>query len=98
MNFEGKKVLVCGMARSGVSAAQCLYELGARVTISDSKAEEKLAEALQPLEGMDIRRCLGDQAQPADLEGTGQAPAITAIPAVSLPRTGGSPTGTSTAF
>ena len=68
MNFEGKKVLVCGMARSGVSAAQCLYELGARVTISDSKAEEKLAEALQPLEGMDIRRCLGDQAQPADLE------------------------------
>ncbi len=98
MNFEGKKVLVCGMARSGVSAAQCLYELGARVTISDSKAEEKLAEALQPLEGMDIRRCLGDQAQPADLESYDlavtspgipmQAPILRAVQAAGVPLIG----------
>lgn len=98
MNFEGKKVLVCGMARSGVSAAQCLYELGARVTISDSKAEEKLAEALQPLEGMDIRRCLGDQAQPEDLESYDlavtspgipmQAPILRAVQAAGVPLIG----------
>lgn len=98
MNFEGKKVLVCGMARSGVSAAQCLYELGARVTISDSKVEEKLAEALQPLEGMDIRRCLGDQAQPADLESYDlavtspgipmQAPILRAVQAAGVPLIG----------
>lgn len=98
MNFEGKKVLVCGMARSGVSAAQCLYELGARVTISDSKAEEKLAEALQPLEGMDIRRSLGDQAQPADLESYDlavtspgipmQAPILRAVQAAGVPLIG----------
>lgn len=98
MNFEGKKVLVCGMARSGVSAAQCLYELGARVTISDSKAEEKLAEALQPLEGMDIRRCLGGQAQPADLESYDlavtspgipmQAPILRAVQAAGVPLIG----------
>ena len=98
MNFEGKKVLVCGMARSGVSAAQCLYELGARVTISDSKAEEKLAEALQPLEGMDIRRCMGDQAQPADLESYDlavtspgipmQAPILRAVQAAGVPLIG----------
>ena len=98
MNFEGKKVLVCGMARSGVSAAQCLYELGARVTISDSKAEETLAEALQPLEGMDIRRCLGDQAQPADLESYDlavtspgipmQAPILRAVQAAGVPLIG----------
>ena len=98
MNFEGKKVLVCGMARSGVSAAQCLYELGARVTISDSKAEEKLAEALQPLEGMDIRRFLGDQAQPADLESYDlavtspgipmQAPILRAVQAAGVPLIG----------
>lgn len=98
MNFEGKKVLVCGMARSGVSAAQCLYELGARVTISDSKAEEKLAEARQPLEGMDIRRCLGDQAQPADLESYDlavtspgipmQAPILRAVQAAGVPLIG----------
>ena len=53
MNFEGKKVLVCGMARSGVSAAQCLYELGARVTISDSKAEEKLAKLKEKLAALE---------------------------------------------
>ena len=98
MNFEGKKVLVCGMARSGVSAAQCLYELGARVTISDSKAEEKLAEALQPLEGMDISRCLGDQAQPADRESYDlavtspgipmQAPILRAVQAAGVPLIG----------
>lgn len=64
MNFEGKKVLVCGMARSGVSAAQCLYELGARVTISDSKAEEKLAEAAPAPGGHGHPPLPGGQAQP----------------------------------
>lgn len=68
MGFEGKKVLVCGMARSGVAAAQCLYECGARVTISDGKTAEQLAQALEPLQEMDIRRCLGDAAIPEDLK------------------------------
>ena len=61
MGFEGKKVLVCGMARSGVAAAQCLYECGAKVTICDNKSEQQLSEALAPLAGMDIRRCLGGE-------------------------------------
>ena len=61
MGFEGKKVLICGMARSGVAAAQCLYECGAKVTICDNKTEQQLSEALAPLEGMDIRRCLGGE-------------------------------------
>ena len=68
------------------------------MTISDSKAEEKLAEALQPLEGMDIRRCLGDQAQPADLESYDlavtspgipmQAPILRAVQAAGVPLIG----------
>lgn len=61
MGFEGKKVLVCGMARSGVAAAQCLYECGAKVTICDNKTEQQLSETLAPLAGMDIRRCLGGE-------------------------------------
>ena len=61
MGFEGKKVLVCGMARSGVAAAQCLYECGAKVTICDNKTEQQLSGALAPLAGMDIRRCLGGE-------------------------------------
>ena len=68
MDFEGKKILVCGMARSGVAAAQCLYEQGARVSISDSKTEEMLRDVLAPLDKLDIRRCLGDAAIPQDLK------------------------------
>ena len=37
--FEEKKVLVCGMARSGQAAAKKLHELGATVTVTDSNKE-----------------------------------------------------------
>lgn len=40
--FKGKKVLVVGFARSGISAALVLIANGARVTISDSKKREDL--------------------------------------------------------
>ena len=80
MGYEGKKILVCGMARSGVAAAQCLYECGARVTISDGKTEEQLGEALRPLEEMDIRRCLGKDAIPQDLAGYDLAVTSPGIP------------------
>ena len=41
MNYEKKKVLVVGMARSGVAAAQLLRACGAEVTVNDSKTEEE---------------------------------------------------------
>ena len=59
MSFEGKKILVCGMARSGVAAAKCLHDCGAIVTINDNTTEEALAEALKPLEGLNIAKALG---------------------------------------
>ena len=62
MSFAGKKILVCGMARSGVAAAKCLHDCGAKVTISDNKTEDKLAEALQPLQGLAIEKALGGAA------------------------------------
>ena len=40
MDFNQKKVLVVGMARSGVAAAQLLRASGADVTVNDSKSEE----------------------------------------------------------
>ena len=40
MKFEKKNVLVVGMARSGVAAAQLLRASGAVVTVNDSKTEE----------------------------------------------------------
>ncbi|WP_018921344.1 UDP-N-acetylmuramoyl-L-alanine--D-glutamate ligase [Salsuginibacillus kocurii] len=47
--FNGKEVLVLGMAKSGVAAAKLLHQLGAYVTINDALPEEKLTnvEALR---------------------------------------------------
>ena len=59
MNYEKKKVLVVGMARSGVAAAQLLRASGAEVTVNDSKTEEELGQHLKPLEGLQLERCFG---------------------------------------
>ena len=44
MNFENKKVLVCGMAKSGISAAELLASLGADVTLQDKKEYADLGD------------------------------------------------------
>ena len=59
MEWEKKKVLVVGMARSGVAAAQLLRASGAEVTVNDSKSEEELGEQLKPLEGLQLTRRFG---------------------------------------
>jgi UDP-N-acetylmuramoylalanine--D-glutamate ligase len=42
LDVKGKRVLVVGLGKSGVSAATFLQSLGARVTVSDSKTEDEL--------------------------------------------------------
>lgn len=59
MKYEGKKVLVVGMARSGVAAAQLLVKHGALVTVNDSKTREQLSDVLAPLEQLPVRWALG---------------------------------------
>lgn len=59
MDFNQKKVLVVGMARSGVAAAQLLRACGADVTVNDSKSEEELGSQLSPLEGLQLTRKFG---------------------------------------
>jgi len=46
MNFKGMKTLVCGIARSGVAAANLLCDEGAIVSISDIKPMDKLKEEI----------------------------------------------------
>ena len=58
-NYSGKRVLVVGMARSGVAAAKLLHKAGAKVVINDSKSAEALGDALLPLSGLDIEYKLG---------------------------------------
>ena len=43
MELKGKKVLVVGLARSGVAAARLLVLHGAMVTANDLKPEAQLA-------------------------------------------------------
>ena len=59
MDVKGKRVLVCGMARSGIAAARLLCELGARVTISDLKEESAFDGQLAFLHDMDCAFALG---------------------------------------
>ncbi len=53
MEYRGKKVLVCGMAKSGIAAAEMLCRLGASVTLQDSKKREEL-QNVSELENMGI--------------------------------------------
>ena len=59
MDYTGKNVLVVGMARSGVAAAQLLCAKGAHVTVNDSKTEQDLADTIHPLAGLPITRRFG---------------------------------------
>ncbi len=45
MEVAGKNILVVGLARSGVAAAEFLISRGARVTVNDAKPESDLKEA-----------------------------------------------------
>lgn len=54
MEYNGKKALVCGMARSGIAAARLLNRLGARVTLQDMKKREEISADVLALEGEGI--------------------------------------------
>lgn len=49
MNMTGKKVVVVGLARSGIAAANRLHEMGASVFVTDSKERSMLNHAIGQL-------------------------------------------------
>ena len=49
-NYRDKKVLVLGLAKSGVSAAKLLQKLGALVTVNDAKPFDENPDAQELLE------------------------------------------------
>ena len=49
MELNGKRVLVVGLGKSGVAAANFLQSRGARVTVSDAKAETQLRSEIPAL-------------------------------------------------
>jgi UDP-N-acetylmuramoylalanine--D-glutamate ligase len=58
MNFDGKKITVAGLARSGVGAANLLVRLGADVTVTDLKSEDELSGQLMRLDPR-VKKILG---------------------------------------
>jgi UDP-N-acetylmuramoylalanine--D-glutamate ligase len=48
-DVKGKRVLVVGLGKSGVSSALFLHDRGARVTVSDAKSEEQLRSEIPKL-------------------------------------------------
>ncbi len=52
--FEGKKVLVVGMARSGIAVAKFLLAKGALLTVSDRRQRHELEAEIQKLESLGI--------------------------------------------
>ena len=59
MELEGKKVLVVGVARSGVAAARLLIAHGAKVTANDQKTESQLASEAEQLRSLDVKLSFG---------------------------------------
>ncbi|MEK7851791.1 MAG: NAD(P)-dependent oxidoreductase, partial [Deltaproteobacteria bacterium] len=54
MDLKGKKILVVGLARTGVSTARFLVSRGAKVRVSDSSPADKLTKSLEDLKGLDL--------------------------------------------
>jgi UDP-N-acetylmuramoylalanine--D-glutamate ligase len=59
MELSDKKVLVVGLARTGVAVVRFLAQKGAQVTVTDMREEEKLAESLEELSDLTINLELG---------------------------------------
>jgi len=54
MDLNGKKVLVVGLARTGIATAKFLKAKGSLVTATEVKPKEEMKEAVEELKGMDI--------------------------------------------
>ena len=59
MNLRDKTILVVGLARTGIACARFLAKLGARVTVTDMKSAEQVAEQMQELAEFTITWELG---------------------------------------
>jgi len=59
VEIKGKRILVFGLARSGVGAANLLAGLGAEVTVTDRKPADELGEYVRRL-FPSVKLCLGE--------------------------------------
>ena len=62
ITLKNKKVLVLGLARSGMAAINLLAKYGANITLNESKKEEQL-DQLETLKQLNVRLVCGGQPQ-----------------------------------
>ena len=79
MNLTGKKILVVGAGISGIAAAKVAKKLGAEVTLSDAKSEDKIAFNLNELREAGVSVVLGPQEE-KQLDGIDSVIASPAVP------------------
>lgn len=60
LDFEGKRVLVVGLARSGLAAARFLAKAGAEVIATDIKSEDELGAGVGELRQLGVRLECGE--------------------------------------
>lgn len=61
MELKGKKVLLVGLAKTGISTIKCLAKYGADITVNDIKTEDQLEEIIAEIKDIDgIKYILGD--------------------------------------
>lgn len=79
MEFMGKKVLVIGAGISGNAVAKIAKNMGADVTLSDSKAEADISYNMQELRDAGIKLVFGKQ-EPSLLDGVDMVILSPAVP------------------
>src|SRR6476620_8301631 len=59
LDVKGKEIVIVGMARSGMAAAEFLWKRGARITLSDSRPTAVLESEIRILNERNIRYEVG---------------------------------------
>ena len=61
MELRDKKVLVVGLARTGIECARFLVNQGAKVSVSDLRSETDLKQEIEALKGLSVDYLLGGE-------------------------------------
>ncbi|KDR95020.1 UDP-N-acetylmuramoylalanine--D-glutamate ligase [Peptoclostridium litorale DSM 5388] len=67
MKLEGKRVLLIGLAKTGISTIKFLSSKGAKITVNDIKSKEQVEDILEELAELDVEYILGSH--PDKIEG-----------------------------
>ena len=67
MKLEGKRVLLIGLAKTGISTIKFLSGKGAKITVNDIKSKDQVEDILEELAELDVEYILGSH--PDEIEG-----------------------------